>query len=177
MYWILFVMGTVVALVVAVLIGGLVTPRAHVASRMLTLTAAPEVVWALVRDVSRHAEWRSGLRASEIVDTDQPQLRWLETTTRGSMTFGVVRDEAPHLFAARILDDDLPFSGEWTWEVTPLPDGTRLCITERGAIDHVLFRFLAAHVFGYHRTIDDFLESVAKRLGQSAVHIEDGDSV
>jgi hypothetical protein len=38
----------------------------------------------------------------------------------------------------------------------------------------VLFRFLAAHVFGYHRTIDEYLESVGKRLGESGMHIEDG---
>ncbi len=173
MYWILFVMGTVVALVVAVLVGGLVTPRAHSASRVVALNASPHVVWALVRDVARYAEWRDGVRESVIVDTDQTQLRWRETTSRGSMTFGVVRDEAPNVFAARILDEDLPFSGEWTWQLTPHLQGTRLRITEQGTIDNVLFRFLAAQVFGYHRSIDAFIEALAKRLGEPTVVIED----
>jgi len=174
MYWILFVMGTVVALVVAVLVGGLVTPRTHRATRVIALRASNEQVWALVRDVARYADWRASVRESLIVDSDQPQLRWRETTSRGSITFGVVRDEAPHDFAARILDEDLPFSGEWSWHLTPKASGTQLSITESGAIDNVLFRFLAAHVFGYHRTIDTFLEAVAKRLGEPSVVIEDG---
>ncbi len=174
MYWILFVMGTVVALVVAVLVGGLVTPRAHTATRMVTLSASTYAVWAVVRDVSRYATWRTHVRESVIVDTEQPQLRWRETTARGSMTFGVVRDEPPVVFSARILDEDVPFSGEWTWQLAPRASGTQLSITERGTIDNVLFRFLAAHVFGYHRALDDFLEAVAKQLGESSVVIEDG---
>ena len=70
MYWILFVMGTVVAVVVAVLVGGLVTPRGHSATRVLSLKASPEVVWTRVREVAQYAQWRAGVRESVIVDPE-----------------------------------------------------------------------------------------------------------
>ena len=177
MYWILFVMGAMVAVVFAILVGGLVTPRKHVASRSISLRAAPELVWSTVHDVARYAEWRHEIEDSSVVDTEQPQLRWRETSTRGSVTFGVVVDEPPHRLTARILDDDLPSAGEWTWQVVAAADGTRVTITERGEIGNPIVRFFGAHFIGYTRSIDMYLKALARHLGDERANTVDAAAV
>jgi len=173
MYWILFVMGAIVAVVLAVLVGGLVTPRTHVASRAITLRATPELVWSTVRDVARYGDWRNELEDASVVDTEQPQLRWRETSTRGSVTFGVTVDEPPHRLAARILDDDLPYSGEWTWQVDAAGENTHVTITERGDVGNPIFRFIGAHLIGYTRSIDTYLKALAHHVGDARASIRD----
>jgi uncharacterized protein YndB with AHSA1/START domain len=111
MYWILFVMGTMVAVVLALVVGGLATPREHTVTRSIVVPAPPDAVWAVIRDFARYKEWRHELEYADVVTESAGQPQWRETTTRGSITYGVTMDEPPHRMVARILDDDLPFSG------------------------------------------------------------------
>ncbi len=60
MLWILFIMAAMVAVVVAIIVGGLVTPRDYVVTRTLRLHASAEAVWATIRDVD-HTDWRDDL--------------------------------------------------------------------------------------------------------------------
>ncbi|MBL0173216.1 MAG: SRPBCC family protein [Gemmatimonadaceae bacterium] len=170
-------MSAMVAVVLALVVGGLATPRHHTVSRSMTLPVASEVVWAAIRDVARYGEWRQELEDADLVDTDQPQVRWRETTTRGSITFGVVHEEAPHRMVARILDDDLPFTGEWTWQLAPAGNSTRVSITERGSVGNPVFRFISAHFLGHTKSIDRYLRSLAQRFDTHDVTIDDGTPV
>lgn len=168
MYWILFVMGAMLSLVLAVLVGGLATPREHVASRTMTVRATPETVWHLVCDVGSYAEWRSEMQ-SVLVDGDE----WQEFTSGHSLRFGVAASEAPRLFVARILDDDLPVTGEWAWELTPRDGGTQVTLTETGEISNPFSRFVGAHMSGYTMSIDAALSALAVKVGDAAASIED----
>lgn len=173
MYWILFIMSAIVAVILALIVGGLATPRHHAVARATTLPVGPEAVWNVIRDVARYAEWRHDLERADLVDTDQPQTRWRETTTRGSITFGVSTDDAPHRLVARILDEDLAFTGEWTWQLHRDGDGTRVTITERGSVGNPIFRFIGAHFIGHTKTIDRYLQALAARLGAPDVILAD----
>lgn len=163
MYWILFVMGSVVAIVLALVVGGLVTPRAHVVSCSMTMRAPQAVVWGVIRDVGAYASWRPELRSS-VVDGNE----WQESTARNAVRFGITADEPPTRFAARILDEDLPYTGEWEWQLTPHDGGTTVTITERGDVANPIVRFLGAHVFGHTRTIDAFLGALDVHLRSTA---------
>lgn len=165
MLWILFVMGTIVAIVVAVIVGGLATPRDHTAGRSIVVPGTPDRVWSVARGVEHYADWRHELEDVAVVTDDPNQIRWREISTRGSLTFGITTDEPPHRFVARILDEDLPFSGEWVWELTTEGDDTRVTITERGRISNPVFRFLRAYVLGHTRSIDSYLRALATHLG------------
>jgi uncharacterized membrane protein len=177
MYWILFVMSAIVAVVVALIVGGLATPRDHAVARAIALPVASETVWTTIRDLDRYDEWRHQLDSVQVVDTDQPQPRWRETTSRGSITFGITMDEPPHRMTARILDDDLPFTGEWNWSVEPTSDGTRVVITERGRVANPVFRFISAHFLGHTRSIDRYLKELAARHGTPHIDIQDARAV
>jgi len=168
MYWILFLMGGAVSLVVAVLVGGAMTPRAHAVARTVVLRARPESVWTLVRTVGSYADWRPEIQ-STLVDGEE----WQEFTTGRALRLGVVESEAPRRFIARVLDDDLPFTREWTWQLVPEGEGTRVTLIERGETSNPLYRFVGAHMKGHHGAIDSALNALAVRVGDAAARIED----
>lgn len=166
-------MGSVVAVVVALLVGGMVTPRHHRVARSIVVNADPDTVWRAVRDVAQYATWRDDILSAVLVDTDQPGVRWCETSRRGSVTFGIVHEHAPHAFTARVLDDDLSYSGEWRWHVGAVAEGTCLAITESADVGNPVFRFVGTHVIGHTRALDVYLVAFARHVGCSGVPIVD----
>jgi len=169
MYWILLVMAGIVSLVIAVVVGGVITPRAHEVSRTMLLPAPIASVWAVIRDVAHYAEWRDGVVSSEIVDADQSQLRWCESSDVGVLTFGVTMDHPMTDFSARVLDRDLAYTREWSWRLTSTGDGTRVTMTERGEVPNVISRFIVAHITGHARGVDRYLKDLTHRVGSASV--------
>lgn len=167
MYWILFVMALIVSLVLAVLVGGFVTPRKHTAARTLTLRAAPETVWKLVRTVTEYPNWRDDIRSVEIMAGNDPRLAWTENSLSKSVSYRADVDEAPSRFTARILDDDLGYSGEWQYVISPFDGGTRVTITEVGEVRNPVFRFFGNFI-GYTRSIDAYLNNLAVAVREQA---------
>ncbi len=173
MYWILFVMGAIAALAIALIVGGLVTARSHVAAREVTLRVPVDRAWAVVRDVSRYADWRPELDSSELLDDDAGLERWRENSPAGSVTFGIIEDVAPTAFGARMLDEDVSLRGEWRWQLSEVDGTTRVRLTEHGEIGNPIARFVAAHMTGHTHAIDRYLRNLAVHLGQPEAHIGD----
>ncbi len=165
-------MGAIAAAVLALVVGGLATPRAHVAARAVTLHATRETVWGLVRTVGSYASWRPEVSSVSIQDSE-----WDEVTARRSMRFGITVDHAPVRFGARILDDDLLFQGEWLWQIERVGDASRVTLTEYGEVGNPVFRFIVAHMIGHTRSIDAVLHALAARVGDAAARIEDAPPV
>lgn len=173
MYWILFIMGAMASVVIALVVGGLATPRAHVVARTIHLATPRAQVWDSIHAVHHYASWRDDVEDVERVDTEQPQLRWREMTTRRAMLFGAIVDNAPQHFAARLLDEDLPFSGEWHWHLDEDANGTRVTITERGAIGNPIVRLIGTYLIGHTKTLDRYLRDLARKHQQPNVVITD----
>ena len=161
-------MALVVSLVIATLVGGLATPRQHMVGRTIVLRAAPERVWALVRAVKEYPNWREEIMSVEEMVGNDPRPAWTEIGRQKSLSYIAITDEPPSRFTARILDDDVGYSGEWQYVITPSAHGTRLTITEHGEVGNLMFRFISAHLIGHTRTVDAFLRDVALELGELA---------
>jgi hypothetical protein len=132
----------VVAFAVIYLVGTRL-PVEHTASRSATLAASPEQVWPALVDRS----WRKGGRHDDI-------------------PFEIVTSEPPRRLITRIADKTLPFGGEWEYDIAPAgADSSRVTITERGEVYNPVFRFLSRFVFGYHATMDGFLQDLAAHVG------------
>ena len=170
MYWILFVMGVLVAVVAALVTGGLATSRAYDVTRSMVVKAPRDIVWRTIRSVYEYAEWRPGLTESEMSVGDDGE-EWRESTRTRSMRFGVTVDEPPSRFGARILDDDLGFTGDWLWTLEPSGNDTRVTLTERGEIGNPISRFIAAHMRGHTKTVDEMLTALAARVGDPGAAI------
>jgi uncharacterized membrane protein len=173
MYWILFVMAAIVAVVMALLVGGLVTPREHVVAHSIRLEAPPRAVWETIRDIARYAEWREELESVDVLEPEHGMTRWREISTRRTITFGASIDEPMHRFAARILDEDLAFTGEWTWTVRPDGTGTHVTLAECGQVGNPALRFIGTHLIGHSKSIDRCLRDLARHHQHADVAIED----
>ncbi|MEO7360932.1 MAG: SRPBCC family protein [Gemmatimonadaceae bacterium] len=167
MYWILLVMAFVVSIVLAVLVGGFATPRKHMAARTIVLKAAPESVWTLVRTVADYPKWRDDLQAVELMAGNDSRPAWTEIGLSKSVSYRADLDQPPTRFTARILDEDLGYSGEWQYVISPFEGGTRLTITEHGEVGNTVFRFFGNFV-GHTRTIDAYLSNLAAELREHA---------
>ena len=168
--WILRVLALVIGLVAVAYVAGLFLPRDHVAAMRIDLQAPPARVWEVVADVAKTPEWRADLTRVEMQPQPDGKTRFLETSSQGAIQFEILRQDAPVRQVVRVIDDDQPFGGIWTWDLEPRAEGgTRLTITEAGFIKSPLFRALGAVFFSPTDTIDAYLRDLAKKLGEPAV--------
>lgn len=159
----ILIAGALVVLILMVVAIGYALPVAHVASRDATLAAPPERVFAVLQDVERYPTWRSDVKTVEVM-AREPRLRWKEDGSNGPITFEVQEHDPPRRMVSRIADTSLPFGGSWTYALTPSGTGTRLAITENGAVYNPLFRFMSRFVFGHTATMEAYLRDLQRYL-------------
>jgi hypothetical protein len=141
MKWLLWTIVALVSIVGIVALIGFFLPVSHEASRSAEFNNAPEQVFALLADVPNYQSWWDGATAkSEVVERVPPSR--VVTRVSGETQFG----------------------GTWTIDITPVPDGSRVTITERGEIYNVVFRTLSKFVFGYTGTMESCLEAAKRKL-------------
>ena len=157
----------VIALVFAVMaLIGSQLPRAHTASRSIVLRQPRPNVYAVIRDFKSAPAWRTGVKSIEVIETPGQKLRFIEHGS-DDVTYEVTEDVPNQRVVTRILNTDLGYSGQWTYELTDEDGGTRVRITEDGDVSNVLFRFMSRYVFGHTSTMDAYLTELAKKFGES----------
>jgi Polyketide cyclase / dehydrase and lipid transport len=161
MRWLLLIASVFLLLVLAVVLVGLLLPKAHRATRMAHFGQPPEVLFAAI---TGSQDWR-GVTKTEL-PPDGGLRRWKEQSGRRAITFEEVASDPPRLYRSRIADKNLPFSGTWTWEIAPTADGCTCRITEEGEVSNPIFRFISQVILGQTRTIDDYLTALGKKFDQ-----------
>jgi uncharacterized protein YndB with AHSA1/START domain len=159
----ILILGVLVALVLLLVAIGYALPVAHVATGEARLPAAPDRVFAAIRDIERFPAWRSDVKAVEVLAAS-PALRWRERGSNGDIVFQLEAADPPRRMVTRIADPSLPFGGTWTYELSPQDGGTRLVITENGEVYNPLFRLMSRFVFGHTATIDQYLKDLGRHL-------------
>lgn len=167
--WALIAVGLLVALALTVMAIGYALPVAHTAHRSVVLKAAPSVLWATIADVGAYPAWRADVDAVEILPPVDGRPSWRETGTNGAIAYTMTVVEPPTRLVSRIADDDLPFGGEWQYEITPVDRGSRVAIIERGEIYNPVFRVVSRFVLGHTSTIDAYLVALGARFGEDVV--------
>ncbi|HLJ45948.1 MAG TPA: SRPBCC family protein [Bryobacteraceae bacterium] len=164
MKWILFSGGAVAAIVIAVVVIGMLLPRAHTARRSVRLKYSADAVWGLI---AGDQSWRPELRKYESVSSATGQRVWKETDKHGqTITYEAVESVAPRRMVARIADPNLPFGGTWTYEIQPDAGGCTVTITENGEVYNPIFRFVSRFVIGHTATIDAYLKALQTKLDE-----------
>ena len=64
----------------------------------------------------------------------------------------------------RIVDDDLPFGGTWTYRLAAAGEGTEVTITEDGEIYNPVFRVVSRFFIGYEATMTTYLDGLERRM-------------
>ena len=156
---------SLVALAAAI---GLFLPRDHTASRSLRTRQTPEAVWRAVTDFANEPTWFRAVVSVERLPAGEGRERWRETYRDGeSLTLETAEAIPPRRLVRRITDEGGPFSGRWEFEITPLPDGSRLTITEHGSIPNPLFRFVARFISGHTAAMESYLTDLAAKFGEA----------
>jgi hypothetical protein len=161
MRWLILIAVAMVAVVLVVVLVGLMLPRSHRVTRMARFGQTPEAIFAAVIGPQ---DWR-GVTVTELA-SDGGARRWREQSGHRSITFEEAASDRPRLYRSRIADKNLPFSGTWTWEITATADGCICRITEEAEISNPAYRFMGQLIFGYTRTIDDYLNALGKKFNE-----------
>src|SRR5262245_18320296 len=111
--WTLWILAGLVALVGVAWLIGLALPKGHRASRTITLSAAPAIVFATISEFARYSEWRSGVRKISVVGAGVGALV-REQNSSGTIPYRVEVLEPPSRLVMRIADSNLPFGGTRT---------------------------------------------------------------
>lgn len=167
MKWIGLVVGAIALLFVVMAVVGAMLPRAHVASRTATFKRSAAELFALITDVQRAPEWRTGVKRVDVQPAAEGgRARYVEVSSQGPIAMEVVESVPGQKLVTRIADESLPFGGGWTFELQPAGAGTRLTITERGEVKNVIFRFMSRFIFGHTATMEQYLRDVGRRFGE-----------
>ena len=172
MRWLGIGLAAIVGLVAALYVVGAFLPRDHTARMEIAVQSPPERVWALVSDFAGTARWRDDVSRAELLSADGGPLRFVEISRSGTVTFEVVSQEPPRRQVVRIVDDDQPFGGTWTWTIEPDGAGSRVAILEEGFVKSPPLRVIARLFFPPTRTMDAYLRALARELGETATPYE-----
>ncbi|MEO8025720.1 MAG: hypothetical protein ABI823_04580 [Bryobacteraceae bacterium] len=164
MKWILWIGGSLAALVVLIVGFGASLPKEHVATRRARYKQPSEALFALI---SGAQDWRPQVKKFEQLPDRDGRRMWKETDARGDViTYEVMESLAHSRYVTRIADPDLPFGGRWVFALKPADGGTEVEITEEGEIYNLIFRALAKLVFGYTSSIEDYLKALGQKVGE-----------
>jgi len=161
----LYVVATLVALVLVVMVVGYMLPVKHSASSERTVRGTPDVVYTLIATPADFPKWRGDVKSVDILPAENGRPRFREHGSNGPMLMEITEQVPGQRLVTRIADPKLAFGGTWTFVLTPASEGTNVRITEDGEIYNPLFRFMARFIFGYTATQKGYLDALEKRLG------------
>ena len=147
MNWILVIMAGVVAVVLALIVGGLASQRTRLVAREVRLRASLETVWPLLTQVEQTPAWCAQLPNMQLLSESAPRLRRLQ-----------------------LLNDDGVAFGEWTIAASPRDGGTQLSVAETCELHNVIARFFNSFSIDSSR-VDGFLRALAAQVGETDVTI------
>jgi uncharacterized protein YndB with AHSA1/START domain len=159
--------GLMLVAVAIVTVVGAALPERHEATRSIILPAVPSDVYRVIADQQNAPTWRKDLNRVEMLDACGGRKQFREHGTHGSVTYEVVEDVPGRRLVTRIVDQDLGYSGSWTYVIIPSGGGSVLTITENGQVSNVLFRFMSRFVFGHTKSIDSYLASISRYMNAS----------
>ena len=168
----LIVVGVVAGVLLLVYVAGIFIARDHVAAMSIDLNKDPATIWALISDFGNTTKWRHDISAVRMDAPVDGKVRFTESGGQGDVQFEVISQQPPFRQSVRVVDDDQPFGGIWTWQLEPVqgaPRQTRLTITEAGFIKSPIFRTMGKLFFSPTDTIQGYLTALAKALGENAL--------
>lgn len=149
---------------VAVAAIGKSLPVKHVARARAVFSKPVDELWRRLTSFESYPSWRSGVAKVE----QAGENRWREVDGKGeAMTYETIESVAPRRLVRRIADENLPFGGTWTFELSEAgPSRTTISITEDGEVYNPIFRFVSRFVMGHHATMKTFLQDLGKAVGE-----------
>ncbi len=161
MKWVFIVLGILILIVLVIIIIGKMLPVKHIATETINLPMSRSQVWNAVRNFGDYPEWRAGIKDLQVID----DKTWRETDKQNTViTFGIIEEVENERLVAKILDDNLPFGGTWTYEISGDESATSLTITENGEVYNPFFRFVSHFFMDQSGTIKGYQADLKKKF-------------
>jgi len=147
-YWILVIMAAIAASLIALVVGGLVTPADYRTVRRMRLQRDAHDIRALLTDLAAYEQWSPSPSTIQRQDTGDAQAIVLQVT-----------------------DDDTKSVRQWEWRIDPDVAASIITLTESGRVGNPVIRFFAAlrgHGSGAERT----LRALAEHYDEIGIAIE-----
>ncbi|MBM9500987.1 SRPBCC family protein [Leptospira sp. 201903071] len=157
----IYVLVFLVLLVAGIYGVGASLPIEHSSSLERFFSAPSDRIYSLILNFKEYPSWRPNLKKIEEISSSS----WKETDSHNeTLTYSFVQERKNELVESKIMDEDKPFGGSWTFELSSVPNGTKLKITENGKVFSPVFRFFSKYVFGHTATIRTYLEFMEKEI-------------
>lgn len=150
---------------------GSALPRTHEETRSALIEVPAHRLYPVLVTPEAFPEWRTGIDRVDRPDSD----RFTEHGSDGPITFRYLDRLPPSRVVVAIDDPEQPFTGTWTFELTPEGRGdvlTRVRITERGEIANPLVRLMAKLTMSPGDSMETYLKDLGRRFGQTVVMID-----
>lgn len=168
--WVLLVLGVLLGLFVLIVVIGMLLPRAHRVARSLTIQAPPETIWQVIRDFPNVPTWHAEVQSVERLPDNLGREVWRETYKGGHlMKLETTELLPPRRLVRTIADEKGPFTGCWEFEIMAAEQGSRITITENGAISHPLIRLVFRLCMDPAMYLEKYLKALATKFGEAAI--------
>ena len=148
MYWILVIMAAIAASLIALVVGGLVTPADYRVVRRMRLQRGADDVRALLTDLASYEQWSpSPLTIERRPSSDVASI------------------------ALHVTDDDTASQLQWEWHVDGDATHSIVTLTEHGRVGNPVIRFFAA-LRGHGGNAERALRALAEHHDEFDVSVE-----
>ena len=100
----ILVLGLLVALILVVLVGGLLLPEEHHASRTLVTKQSPQAIWDTINDHANEAKWRSDIESVTSLGDRNGKPVWQEKYKDGNTVALMTTESKPPTRMVRETD-------------------------------------------------------------------------
>lgn len=142
MYWILVIMAAIAASLIALVVGGLVTPAEYRVVRRIRLQRSADDVRALLADLAAYEQWAPSPTTIERQESSDA-----------------------HTIALRVTDDDTTSQLRWEWLVVVDDAQSVITLTESGRVGNPVIRFFAA-LRGHGGNAERTLRALAEHFNE-----------
>src|SRR5579883_425507 len=143
---------------------GALLPQDHTVTRTSLFRQRPQVLWDAI---AGPPTWRPDVKSYQTLPSRDGHRTWKEIDSHGNaVTYEAIEELPPVRLITRIADPNLPYGGLWVHEITVMPGGCLLQITEKGEIYNPIYRFVSRFLIGYSSTIDNFLKSLHAKFSE-----------
>lgn len=156
----------IIGLLLAVLVGGLLLPEEHQASRTLVTKQSPQTIWETISDHANEAKWRFDIESVTSMGERNGKPVWQENYKDGNTLALMTTESRPPTRMVREIAEEGPFSGRWEINIQPTPAGSNMTITEIGKVPNPFFRFVSKYVIGHTTVMEEYLTNLAGRFGE-----------
>ncbi len=161
------VIAFIVGILLVVLLGGLLLPEEHHASRTLVTKQSPQVIWETINDHANEARWRSDIESVASLGERNGKPVWQENYKDGNKVALITTESKPPTRMVRELTDlEGPFSGRWEIDIQPTPTGSNVKIIEIGKVSNPFFRFVSKYLIGHTTFMEKYLKGLADKFGE-----------